>query len=289
MNDNYVNFKKQRELGAILTDTFKFIRLEWRPLGGMILKYAGPALLIVIFAYIYYMQTTLGNLGLLNTAMDFGAYTAGIFIALLLLLVSGLAFYALLYGTIIHYVKIYIANNGVVDKKQVAQGIKKDFWRLFGLTFLVGIMAGIGLLLCVIPGIYLGTILASTYAILVIERRGISDSISYSFDLIRGEWWITFATYLVIFLLFYLITFVFNIPQYIYFFVQTFVRSQEISADPTAMFDWIYFALNGIALLAQYLLHSLIVIATVLVYYNLNEKKHLTGTMETIDNLGKQQ
>lgn len=32
MNDQKINFKRQREIGEILSDTFKFIRLEYKGL-----------------------------------------------------------------------------------------------------------------------------------------------------------------------------------------------------------------------------------------------------------------
>lgn len=287
MKNDYVNFKKQRELGSILTDTFKFVRLEGKTLLGLILKIAGPALLIVLLAYIYYMQVTMGSFDLLAVGASTEVFGLDIVLAFFLMLISGVAFYALMYGTVLQYIKSYIKNDGNAIKEEVTAGVRQSFWSLLGISFLVGLISGIGFILCVIPGIYFGTVLATTYAIHVFENRNTTDSISYSFELIKGEWWITFATYLVIFILYYIITIIFSLPGIIYSFINIFTMSQEATANPADMFDWIYVALNVLGMIGQYILYALIIISTALVYFNLNERKNFTGAMETIETLGK--
>ncbi len=287
MNNNYVNFKKQRELGSILTDTFKFVRLEGKSLLGLILKIAGPALLIVLLAYIYYMQVTMGSFDLLAVGASTEIFGLDIVLAFFLMLISGVAFYALMYGTVLQYIKSYIKNDGKAIKEEVTAGVRQSFWSLLLISFLVGLISGVGFIFCVIPGIYFGTVLATTYAIHVFENRDTTDSISYSFQLIKGEWWITFATYLVIFILYYIITIIFSLPSIIYSFINIFTVSQEATANPADMFDWIYVALNVLGMIGQYLLYALIIISTALVYFNLNERKNFTGAMETIETLGK--
>ena len=98
-----INFKKQRELGDILTDTFAFIRSEWKALFGMIFKLAGPALVIVLIAYIYYMQTTLGSMGTADF-LGSGVFTFSFAIALFILLIAGIVYNSFLYGTVISYI-----------------------------------------------------------------------------------------------------------------------------------------------------------------------------------------
>ena len=286
MQSKLIQFKKQRELGSILGDTFSFLRNEWKQLFSLILKIAGPALLVVVAAYVFYMSTTLGSFADITNPNGFDNFTFNAVLALLLLLCSVIVFYSLLYGTILNYIKSYIKNAGQVDAEEVIIGVRSKFWSLIGLSFLVALITGAGLIFCVIPGIYLGTVLITTYAIHVFEDRDETDSISYSFELIKGEWWMTFATLLVMFVLYYFILMIFNVPQYIYMFIKMFTVAEQASPDPMAMFDWIYIALNTIAIVAQYILHTIIVICGVFIYFNLNEKKNFTGTLETIDAIG---
>ena len=110
MNNNYVNFKQQRELGSILTDTFKFVRLEGKSLLGIVLKIAGPALLIVLLSYIYYMQVTMGRFDVLTSGGSNNIFEIDVFIALFVMIISGVSFYALMYGSVLHYIKSYVNN-----------------------------------------------------------------------------------------------------------------------------------------------------------------------------------
>ncbi|MDC7993838.1 hypothetical protein [Altibacter sp. HG106] len=282
-----IRFKKQRDLGAILTDTFKFIRLEWRSLFSLILRLAGPALLLVVLAYIFYMQSTLGSIGVLDP-YNSGTLGVTVLLALGTLVIAAIIYYALLYGTILHYIKSYIENDGIVDIPVVKARVRQSFWSLIGLNLLIGLIVGVGLVFCFIPGIYLGTVLASGFAVLIFERRDVTDTISYCFDLIKNEWWMTFATFLVLGILYYIIAIIFQVPQYIYFFIKGFAMAEEFSgSDPSSMFDWVYMSLSTVGMIANYLLQSILIIGTVFVYFNLNEKKHFSGTMETIDQLGQ--
>ncbi|PQB04649.1 hypothetical protein [Aureitalea marina] len=286
-----IQFRKQRELGDILSDTFKFIRMEWKPLGSLIIRIPGIALLAVVLSYIYYIRSTVGSFGLNDSSWPGSAITSGFeaVIAVFLLLGSALIFYSLLYGTILFYIKEYVQQDGEVDPRKVERQLRDGIWDLFGLNFLNAIIIVAGSIFCLIPGIYFAVVLASTFSIMIMEKRDITDSIGYSFKLIKGEWWITFATLLVVGILYYIIALIFQVPQYLYFFVRAFTSSAEISGDPGEMFDWIYVALSSIGMMAQYLLQTIMVVATALVYFNLHERKFHTGTLETIESIGKRE
>ncbi|MEM0517071.1 MULTISPECIES: hypothetical protein [Aequorivita] len=284
--NNSINFKKQRELGSILTDIFKFIRLNWKLLFELILKIAGPALLILLIGFIFYLQSFVGGFGIIETVDAIDNFSTNVILSLLVVIVAGLVYYALLNGVVLHFIKSYIKNGGIVNKAEVIQGVKDDFWSLIGTSFLVAIIIFVGAMFCVIPGIYLGIVLSIAYAVVVFENRSVIDTISYCFDLVKGEWWATFATLFVTGLLYYFINIIFQVPQYIYFFIKAFTGSQEISADPSVMFDWVYLSLSTVGMVFQYLLYTIIVICSAFIYFNLNEKKNFTGTIEAIDSLG---
>ncbi|MCG2418290.1 hypothetical protein K8089_04590 [Aequorivita sp. F47161] len=286
MNET-INFKKQRELGSILTDIFKFIRLNWKLLFELIIKIAGPALLIMLVGFIFYLQSFVGGMGMIETVGAFEDFSTNIILSFLVLMLAGVVYYALLNGVVLHFIKSYIKNGGVVNRDEVIQGVKNDFWKLIGTSFLVAIIVFVGAMFCVIPGIYLGVALSIAFAVVVFENKDVADSISYCFNLIRGEWWATFATLFVTGLLYYIINIVFQVPQYIYFFIKAFTGSQEISADPSSMFDGVYLLLSTIGMIFQYLLYTIIVICSAFIYFNLNEKKNFSGTIEAIDSLGK--
>lgn len=294
MENPYINFKKQREIGEIISDTFKFLRENYKPLFGLIFKIAGPAFLILLLCAGYYLFLSIGMFKELEATpkMIFSGdfISPQILLAAFIMLVSLLIYSSLLYGTVLHYIKSYIENKGIVDEQEVKNGVRESVWELIGTSVISAIMVFFGLMLCFFPGIYLMVPLSLIFAILVFEKIGVFDSISQCFSLIKSNWWVTFATLLVMWLLVYIIGIIFSLPAIIYAFIKGFTMAQEGSlAEPSFLFDWVYLALNLLSTVVQYLLYAILVISSAFIYFNLNEKKNFTGTYEEIENLGKRE
>ena len=279
----YIVFKRQRELGEILSDTFKFIRLEYKPLFSALVKNAGIPFLVLLAAAGFNAAT----------ATDFTDITGGIFrsgnviMGVLFLMVALLFYYGFLYGTVLNYIKSYIENEGNVNQEQISQAVRANLGGLVGLGVLSAVILIAGFVVCILPGIYLSVPLSLVFAIMIFRGRGISDSISESFVLIKGEWWVTFATIIVVSLVVYLIGMVFQVPVIIYTIIKGLTSSSEISnGDFSSMFDWVYITLNVIASAVSYILYAVVAIASAFIYYNLNETKNQTGTLERIDSIG---
>jgi hypothetical protein len=64
---------------------------------------------------------------------------------------------------------------------------------LVGAGILAGIGIGIGMLLLVVPGLFLATIWAVIAPVIVIERAGVIDSLGRSRELVRGNGWPVFG------------------------------------------------------------------------------------------------
>jgi hypothetical protein len=76
---------------------------------------------------------------------------------------------------------------------------------LIGVGILAGIAIGIGLVLLIIPGLYLLTIWAVIVPVIVIERVGVFDSFGRSRELVRGSGWQVFGVIVVIFLVSFIV------------------------------------------------------------------------------------
>lgn len=76
---------------------------------------------------------------------------------------------------------------------------------LIGVGILAGIAIGIGLVLLIIPGLYLLTIWAVIVPVIVIERVGVFDSFTRSRALVRGSGWQVFGVIVVIFLVSFIV------------------------------------------------------------------------------------
>ncbi len=286
-NNKYIEFKKKRELGDILTDTFAFLRQEGKSLFSILMKTCGIPFVLLLLASAYYTYSSSNLFDPVSISNGEMFNSGGILISLFLMLAALLAFYGLLFGSVLHYIKAYTDNKGTIDYNIVIQGVRKDFGSILGLGALSGIIIFFGFILCFLPGIYLYVPMSLVFAILVFREVSVTDAISESFQLIKNEWWITFATLFVLGIIIWIISMIFSIPALIYTFTKTFTAASEGTyANPAAMIDWVFIGLNTISSAAQYSLYVITAIASAFIYFNLNERKYATGALEQIDSLG---
>lgn len=283
MNQDYIEFKKQRELGEILSVTFKFLRQNYKDAGKIFFRIVGPVFLLLIAAVTYYTWSSIGTSFFTGT----GIQGSDFMLSFALMMLAYLLYVTTMTGTIYHIIMSYINNHGKIVSSEVSAGMKTDFGKLLLLTFITWILLFAGFLLFIIPGIYLTVPLSMATAVLVFRREGIMESISSSFQLIKDNWWMTFATVLCIGLIVYLISFVFQLPALFYFMFRAFVVASEgSSADPSEILGTGYVIINIFTSTIQYIIYSITPIGIAFVYFNLNEKQNFTGTYETIQNLG---
>lgn len=283
MQNNYIQFKQKRELGDIINATFKFIREDYKMLFRYLVSLVGPSFIMLVAALSYYTYTVPSSI---LQSMDFSS--GNFIIGFSLLALALLIYYSYLYATIYHYIKSYIQHKGETNETEIRTGVKNDFGRLLMLFFVSAILMFAGFALFVIPGIYLFVPLSLVGAIMIFKQTDLTDTISYSFTLIKDNWWMTLITLIVSGLLVYIIGLVFQIPLIIYTLVKMMTMVQEGStADMALDSDWVLIVLQVLASLIQYILYSISVIVIAFIYFSLNEEKNLTGTFEQIDNLGK--
>lgn len=283
MKQDYIDFKQQRELGDIISYTFKFIRENYKAYFKSVIKIVWPAFLLLIAAVSYYSYTTVGNSIMFSQ-------DGGFFIGFGLLMLGLLLYFAVMNVAAFNFIKSYVNNQGVADHEEVKQGVKKDLGKMFGLGAITWILIFAGLIIFIVPGIYLSVPLSIAAAVLVFKNESIGGSISEGFHLVKDNWWMSFISLFLIWLIVYIISLIFQLPVLIYTFIKMFTIIQENSASAanvTDVLDWVYLTLTIIASAVQYLLYAITPVGVAFVYYNLNEIKYFTGAYESIENLGK--
>lgn len=286
----YIEFKKQRELGEILTDSFNFIKFEFKSFFGTLFKIIGPYLFatMVFLGFYFYSFNGFFNFDFESEGPDINPWF--LIIAVLGLMASALAMYGLTQATVLFYIKSYNDNKGKIDYNYIRKEAYEKFWSFIGLSLLVGLCLLAGLMLCFIPGIYLYPPLMLSFSILVFMNKGVTDAFQYGFTLIKDNWWITFATLLVLGILIGVLGYILQIPAIIYIWVKMGVFSGEMDAESMGgVFDPIYILLNLLAYMVQFILQTVSLVAAAFIFFNLNEKKNFTGTYERIQDLGKRQ
>ncbi|SEA05818.1 hypothetical protein [Bizionia paragorgiae] len=288
----YIEFKAQRDLGQIITDTFNFIRNEFKPFFGLILQVVLPYLLVMFAALAFYFYSVGSLTNLVDDNALFDGSTTSILTMLatfLILITTGIIAYVLAHSTALYYIKSYVENKGVVNTEIVKTNVKNSFWKFVGLGVIVGLAVTFGFLLCVIPGIYVFVPLSISFSLMVFKDQSVSDAFSNSFNFIKNEWWMSFLTIFVVGIIVSVIGSIFSVPAMIYGIIKMGVFSGEV--DPTGQAglfqDPVYIILNVLSYALKYFLNFISIIAVVFIYFNINEKKNFSGTFDRIDSLGK--
>lgn len=283
MNKEYIEFKRERDLGSIITDAFKFIRLEGKQFFLTILKVAAIPILIAVVAMIYYMvsmqslvsQDTNGVIGMFSSA--------------LIMMIAYLIAFVFINLAGMYYIKSYIDNSGVVNQEEIKRNTKERFWSFTGFGVLAALILFVSVMLCVFPMFYTWTVLSLGASILVFENESATSTIGKCFSFISGHFWETFGVVIVVGLLVGILGYIFQIPAFIYQIIQMGIGFKN--EDPTVVTnlfsDPIYLFLNLISIVGQLMFYAITLITNVFIYFDINEQKNLTGTIEKIDSLGQ--
>jgi hypothetical protein len=81
---------------------------------------------------------------------------------------------------------------------QLFRGVAPIVLPLVALSLMLGLAVGVGLVLVIVPGLYLMTIWAVAAPSLVIERQGVMAAFRRSRELVRGHGWQVFGVILVV-------------------------------------------------------------------------------------------
>ncbi|MDX1277412.1 hypothetical protein [Oceanihabitans sediminis] len=284
----YIELKKQRELGEVLTDTFGFIREEFKPFVKTIFQVTGIYLVLFLISVAFYIYSA-GGIFDFQSNNDFNADNLPLMVgSFFLFMIFGLLTYTLADAAVLHYIKSYSENKGVVNLEEVKKNAKDSFWGFLGLSILKFLTLFVAVMLCVIPVFYAMVPMFVVLAIYVFKGKDTGESYSYSFKLIKNEYWITLATIIVFGLIIMVASYALSVPTAIYSLIKTGVFSGEVDPTNMKMFvDPIYIFLNVLNYLFKFLLNLILTVASVFVYFNLNEKQNFTGTFERIESLGK--
>ncbi|WMI67703.1 hypothetical protein [Mangrovimonas sp. YM274] len=284
---SYIEFKQQRELGAILTDTFAFFRNEFKPLFKAIFQIAGPYIALFLVSQVFYVYT-IGDSFNFELGSGFPDTNPLVFVSVYLIyLVCAILAYTTTTSAALHYIKSYIKNKGETNILEIKQNVKQTFWSFLGLSFLKGLTIIIAALVCCLPVFYFFVPMAVVLPILVFREMTAGDAYGYGFTLIKDEFWITLATLIVFYIIILVAASIFSVPTAIYSLIKSGVFSGAIDpANMNQMKDPVMILLNVLSSLFQYALNLLVTIGTSFVYFNLNERKNFTGTMERIKAIG---
>jgi hypothetical protein len=114
--------------------------------------------------------------------------------------VVGLAVGIIYQGTVVGLVRDVRDGSRDSSAQDLMRSVLPVFWPLLGASFLTGIGVAGGLLLLIVPGLYLLTVWAVVAPVIVLERRKVTDALGRSRQLVRGSGWPVLGTVIIGFL-----------------------------------------------------------------------------------------
>jgi hypothetical protein len=179
-------------IGEILSTAFQLYRRHWRTLLAIAAVVVVPlTLLQYLFGDLVRTQGEETSNGVVVETATWAVGIAGLLAAL-----AGILMYLILTGAITRAVAAEVAG----QDPSVEQSYRFGFHRL-GSVLVVSVLVGLatvaGLILLVIPGIWIGVRLAVSIEALVVEGRRGTEAMGRSWGLVGGHWWHAFGTLLV--------------------------------------------------------------------------------------------
>jgi hypothetical protein len=179
-------------IGEILSTALQLYRRHWRTLLAI------AAVVVVPVTLIQYLVgdlvRTQGETTRNGVVVETARWSVGI--AGLVAALAGILTYLVLTGAITRAVAAEVAG----QDPSVEQSYRFGFHRL-GSVLLVSVLVGLaivgGLILFIIPGIYIGIRLCVSIEALVVEGRRGTEAMGRSWGLVGGHWWHAFGTVVV--------------------------------------------------------------------------------------------
>ncbi|GAB2974789.1 hypothetical protein GCM10027049_06420 [Mucilaginibacter puniceus] len=275
-----VEFAKVRDFGEIISDSFLFVRENFKSLISAFFTFCGIFLLAAAVLGIlnqFKMADVYRDPQMASNAVA-KIFSVEYFLALLFSMLSITAIMV----TTLTYITLYREKGNIAPTNEEIWGYFKYYYlKIFGSTLINIVIAFIGFIFCVIPGIYLYPILGLIFPIMMVENTSYGYAFSKSFKLIKNNWWLVFGSLFIMGLIVSIAMGIAVAPFSVTSFIDTLVNPQkglQIS-KPMAV----------AAVIVGQICHALYVLPFVtlaLCYFSVSEGKEGAGLLNRINQLG---
>lgn len=276
-----VEFKKLREFGEIVNDTFLFIKQNFKPLLKVFVYFCGFFLLAGMIASVIQQLGMKKVMFGSNPGNPFSSYKfAELFtFNYFLVILFSLASYAAITVSILSYIAAYMEKGKLAPTpEEVWLYFKYYFFRVFWSNFLVSFFLIFCFVLCLIPGVYVFPAMSLFSSIMVLENKNFSYSFNRSFKLLKDQWWVTAGAVLVIWVITYACMSLASLPAVALTMVGVFTQGSKGLTDTVII----------IATVIQQLCYVFMIIPVVgctFCYFNLTERQESAGLMDRINEM----
>ncbi|MGF7041474.1 hypothetical protein [Mucilaginibacter lappiensis] len=283
-----VELARIRDFGEIINDTFLFVKQNFKPLLKYFFIFCGFFVIGgVISASLLQLKMTNAMTNLSSGTYNSMEYKPSVWsffgIEYFFTIIFALFSFVTIQVTVLSYIALYKEKEKQVPTTEEMWGyIKYYYLRVLGSTILLNFLLGFAFLFCLVPGFYLAPIFALVFPIMVMENSSFGYAFSRCFFLIKENWWVTFGTLIVIWIIFYVCMMVITIPA-------SMINVVSLLLHPQKGFSSLSVPAAIITAVLQHLcqIFTILPITTLcLCYFNLTESKDGTSLLDRIDKLG---
>jgi len=139
-----------------------------------------------------------------------------------------------------------------------------------GASLLVYMLVIMGIILCIIPGLYFANTFSLLVFIVLFERKGISQGLVRSWQLVHLQWWNTLLLNILGLVIIYVVSLILSLPSMMMGLNTSFFNFQE-SGSFNSLPDW-YWVLVGISTVVTSLFSIIPSTFLVFQYFNIVER-----------------
>lgn len=283
MTTENFRLEKVRDFGLLFSDTFLFIKYNFKNLLKGMLYYVVPFGLlhgVVIGLLQYETLLSIGNGSGIGANYSSSTVIYSTIASYFFMLVS----YSVAIAFVTQYIKLYRdkgANNFEVN--EVGKSMLNNIPKILGAIILSGIIVVLGFIILIIPGIYIAVCISLVVPIIIFEDETVGNGISACFNLIKNNWWNTFAFLFVIGLISSALNFVFQLPSTIYQLMSTIFMASGDAMTPGKSLLILFSIIQGIG---YALIQVLPLTAIAMQYFNLIERRQSPALLKDLESVG---
>src|SRR3989442_15258244 len=187
---------RELSLGEVISKTFEVYR---RDFVKYFVLFAVVGVIVQVVTTLAQQAFVLPTLPLNPTPQQFSTWFSALFAALLLLIavifVVNIVFSTIAEGSAIRLASEQITKGQVNFGASIRFAVSK-LLSIWALSIIVGIIVLLGIIALIIPGIILAIMYSLALPVLLIENKGVTESMGRSRQLVSHRWGKTFGTFL---------------------------------------------------------------------------------------------
>ncbi|MFV0589877.1 MAG: hypothetical protein ACK5M7_00695 [Draconibacterium sp.] len=271
MNNKEIRFRKPRELSAIITDSFEFLKHEIKPISRILLVYVLPFIILYAGAQVYLQRNVFTQFDL-SDPESIMANIGPFYSNLVIFMLFGIFVNSLLVGTYYSYLEAYIKlGKGNFTIQDISSRFFSNSLLALGAGLVYTSAIVLGFFMCILPGIYIANTFSLIAFIVIFEKKGISEAISKSWRLVNSQWWNTLALNIAAVLMLYAAGTILSLPTIILGFSTGLFAPANV--NPAEFPDW-YWIWSSVVSVVSTFLGVIPITFLAFQYFNLEQREN---------------